>query len=181
MFLHEYFVYDNDVYSTGGKKCFREKVGNIGVFDNEFYPSEYTTQIINLGSFSNMKEMEFQPLLSVANDHNNTFYIDCLIDGKKTKSKYVEMFNNGAVWGDDNEQDEFTPENELWAGDSEDSIGQVFPKESDSIIQQVKGKFISNWYYIQLTFRTEAKGDDFSINCIELKGITVETDTTGRK
>lgn len=179
--LNGYFVYDNAVYSVGGKKCFKEKVGNIGVYDDVFYPSEYKTQIINLGSFSNMKEMEFQPLISVATEYNNTFQIDCLIDGKKTKSKLLKMYFNGAVWGDDEPQDEFTPENECWAGTTEDSFGQVFPDEDAGIIQQLKGKFITNWYYLQFTFKTVERGDDFSINCFELKGITQETDTTGRK
>ena len=127
-----------------------------------------------------MKEMEFQPLLSVVTDHNNTFTIDCMIDGKKIKSKYVKMYYNGAIWADDSPQDEYTPENELWA-DDEGTIGQVFPYENESVIQQVKGKFISNWYYLQFTFKTTYKNDDFSINCLELKGITQETDTTGRK
>lgn len=172
--LNSYFVYDNDVYSVSDSKCLREKVGNIGIFDGDFYGSEYKTQIINLGSFSNMKEMEFQPLLSVATDYNNTFYIDCQIDGRKTKSKYIKMYNNGAVWGDDSPQDEFTPDNELWDV-------QIYPSEGESLIQQVKGKFISNWYYLQFSFRTEEVGDDFSVNCMELKGITQETDTIGRK
>lgn len=178
--LNSYFVYNNDVYSVGGAKCFIEKTGNIGFYDNEFYPSEYKTQIINLGSFSNMKEMEFQPLLSVVTDYNNTFTIDCMIDGKKIKSKYVKMYYNGAIWADDSPQDEYTTENELWA-DDEGTVGQTFPYENESVIQQVKGKFISNWYYLQFTFKTTYKNDDFSINCLELKGITQETDTTGRK
>lgn len=172
--LNGYFVFNNNVYSVGKNACFQEKAGNIGVFDGDFYGSEYKTQIINLGSFSNMKEMEFQPLLSVATDHNNAFYIDCLIDGKKIKSKYVQMYYSGAVWGDDTPQTENTPSDELW------DI-QAFPIENENIIQQVKGKFVSNWYYLQFTFRTETQGDDFSITCMELKGITQETDTTGRK
>lgn len=170
--LTSYFVYDNAVYSTGGSKCFKEKTGNICTFDGEYMPAVYTTQIINLGSFSNMKEMEFQPLISVTTDYNNSFYIDCLIDGKKTKSKHVQMYLQGAIWGDENE--ETTNDNELWDV-------QVFPDESSAVIQQVKGKFISNWYYLQFTIRTENEGEDFSITCFELKGITQETDTIGRK
>lgn len=172
--LTSYFIYDNSVYSTGGKKVFKEKTGNIGMFDGVFYPSKYAMQLINLGSFSNMKEMEIQPLVSVTTNFNNTFYIDCEIDGKKVKSKYVKAYNNGAVWGDDNPQDINTPDNELW------DI-QTFPNEDNSIIQQIKGKFISNWYYLRFTFRTSARTDDFSITGFELKGITQETDTIGRK
>ena len=63
--LTSYFVYNNEVYSTSEHKILHEKVGNMGMFDGVYYPSEYKMQLINLGSFSNMKEMEFQPLLSV--------------------------------------------------------------------------------------------------------------------
>lgn len=172
--ITSYFVFDNDVYSTGSSNCYKEKAGNSCVFDNEYYPAKYTMQIINLGSFSNMKEMETPPLVTVNQGNNNTFYIDCEIDGKKTKTKYVKAYTSGAVWGDDTEQTEETPDNELW------DI-QVYPAEDSNILQQIKGKFISNWYYLKFTFRTDARGDDFSINCFELKGITQETDTVGRK
>ena len=172
--LTSYFVFDNNVYSTSANKVLKEKSGNIGIFDEEFYPSKYAMQLINLGSFSNMKEMEIQPLVSVTADFNNTFYIDCEIDGKKVKTKYVKAYNNGAVWADDTPKDENTPDNELWDE-------QVFPSEDDSVIQQIKGKFISNWYYLRFAFRTNARSDDFSITGFELKGITQETDTTGRK
>ena len=169
--LTSYFVYDNNVYSTGKNKCYREKYGFIGLYDGEFYGSLYKTQIINLGSFSNMKEMEYQPLISVTQDFNNRFSIDCIIDGKKTKSKRVKMYFKGAVWGDDTEQ---ATDNERWDV-------QVYPMENNAVIQQIKGKFIPNWYYLQFTLKTEQENDDFSITCFELKGITEETDTTGRK
>lgn len=172
--ITSYFVYDNWVYSTGGGKIYKEKVGNMGMFDDEYIPSVYTMQVINLGSYSNMKEMEFQPLITVTQDYNNTFMLDCLIDGKKVKSKKVKMYLQGAIWGDDTQQTTETPDNELWDL-------QYFPDETTNVLQQVKGKFISNWYYLQFTMRTEKQGDDFSIACFEIKGITQETDTIGRK
>jgi hypothetical protein len=172
--LTSYFVYNNAVCSTGGSKILREKAGSMGMFDGVFKESVYTTQIINLGSYSNMKEMEFQPLLTVSQDYNNSFKIACLIDGKKVKTKGIEMYLQGAIWGDDTAQTSDTPDNELWDE-------QYFPDETTNILQQVKGKFISNWYYLQFTFKTEKQGDDFSIVCMELKGITEESDTIGRK
>lgn len=183
--LTSYFVYDNAVFSTGSCKCFKEKAGNLCMFDETYYPSKYSMQLINLGSFSNMKEMEIQPLFSVTQDFNNNFYVDCVVDGKKMKTKYLKMFFQGAIWADDTPLDDETPEAELWAeGDDPtdmSAVGQVFPAENNAIIQQMKGKFISNWYYLQFTIRTQDKGDDFSITCFELKGITQETDTVGRK
>jgi len=172
--LTSYFVFDNDVYSTSEAKVLKEKEGNICLFDNVYYPAEYTTQIINLGSFSNAKEMDIYPLLSVTQDYNNSFYFDCLVDGKKEKSKHVEMFFQGAIWADDTPQTENTPDNELWDL-------QTFPAENSSHIQQVKGKIIPFWYYIQFSFKTKERGEDFSISCFEIKGITQEYDTIGRK
>lgn len=172
--LASYFVFNNAVYSTGGISCFKEKTGNICTFNGVYYPAKYTMQLIDLGSYSNMKEMEMQPLLTVTQNYNNTFYLDCEIDGKKVKTKFIQMYFDGAVWADSTPQTETTPDNELWGV-------QAFSAESSSIVQQVKGKFISNWYYLRFTIRTEAKGQDFAITCFELKGITQETDTTGKK
>ena len=172
--LTSYFVFDNDVYSTGGSKCLKEKAGNICIFDNVFYPANYTMQIINLGSFSNAKEMDIYPLLSVTQDYNNSFYFDCLVDGKKNKSKKVSMYFQGAIWADDTPQTPETPDDELWDL-------QTFPNEDNTHIQQIKGKIIPFWYYLQFTIRTEKAGDDFSISCFEIKGITQEYDTIGRK
>ena len=56
-----------------------------------------------------------------------------------------------------------------------------FAKGSKSVTHQLKGKFVSNWYYIQFTVRTEEIGQEFNILALELKGITMETDTIGKK
>lgn len=172
--LTSYFVFDNDVYSTGSLKCFKEKSGNMCLFDGVYYPAVYTMQIINLGSFSNAKEMDIYPLLSVTQDYNNTFYFDCLVDGKKNKSKHLTMYFQGAIWADNTPQTADTPDDELWDL-------QTFPDENTAHIQQLKGKIIPFWYYLQFTIRTEKRGDDFSISCFEIKGITQEYDTVGRK
>jgi len=207
--LTSYFVYDNWVYSTGGSKIYKEKVGNMGVFDGVYHPSIYTMQIINLGSYSNMKEMEFQPLITVTQDYNNTFALDCLVDGKKNKSKKIKMYFQGAIWAEaeadtdsdsdtdtdtdtdtdidtdsDSDSDTDTDTDVVIDPDVPDSLLwdlQYFPDETTNILQQLKGKFISNWYYLQFTLKTEKQGDDFSVACFEIKGITQETDTIGRK
>jgi hypothetical protein len=173
--ITSYFVYDNAVYSTTPDgKILKEKEGDYNCeFDGVFYPSIYTMQTINLGSYSNMKEMEMQPIFTVTDNFENRFWVECIIDGKKTKSKYVQMFSKGGVWGDDKDT--------LAVPASEKFDTATFASENDSITHQVKGKFISNWYYLQFTIRTEELGQDFNIMAMELKGITQETDTTGRK
>ena len=171
--LTSYFVYNNDIYSTTPEgKILKEKDGTDSCkFDDVFYPSVYTMQTINLGSYSNMKEMDMQPLFTVSDNNNNDFIIDCLIDGKKTKTKKVKMIVNGGIWGDDS--DIITPECQFDVS--------IFSSGSDNITHQLKGKFVSNWYYLQFTIRTEELGQEFNILAMELKGVTVETDTIGRK
>lgn len=163
--LNSYFVYDNAVYSTTPDgKILKEKEGAIScVFDGVFYPAVYTMQTINLGSYSNMKEMEMQPLFTVSDDQDNIFVIDCLIDGKKTKTRRVQVIVNGAKW------------------DLSKFDLSKFAKGSKGVTHQLKGKFVSNWYYIQFTVRIEEKGQEFNILALELKGITMETDTIGKK
>ena len=172
--LTSYFSFDNDVFSTGSNKIYREKSGNMCLFDGVYYPAKYTMQIINLGSFSNAKEMDIYPLLSVSQDYNNTFYLECLVDGKKKKTKEIKMYFQGAIWADDTPQTDATSLDELWDE-------QIFPEENDARIQQIKGKIIPFWYYLQFTIGTTKSGDDFSISCFEIKGITQEYDTIGRK
>lgn len=173
--ITSYFTYDNAVYSTTPEgKLLKEKEGTTnGEFDGVFYPSIYTMQTINLGSYSNMKEMEIQPLFTVTENFENEFWVDCVINGKKTKSKLVSMYSAGGIWGDDKTTD-VVPSNQQF-----DSA--IFARTDDGVTHQVKGKFISNWYYLNFTIRTEKIGQDFNILVMELKGITQETDTTGRK
>ena len=171
--ISSYYVYDNAVYSTtpDGKILKEKESLDSCKFEEAFYPAIYTMQTINLGSYSNMKEMEMQPLFTVSDNNDNEFWVDCLIDGKKTKSKKVQMIVNGGVWGDDS--DEIFPECQFDVS--------IFSSGSDHITHQLKGKFVSNWYYLQFTVRTEELGQEFEILAMELKGITVETDTIGRK
>ena len=163
--INSYYISDNAVYSTTPDgKILKEKEGAVScVFDGVFYPAVYTMQTINLGSYSNMKEMEMQPLFTVSDDQDNIFVIDCLIDGKKTKTRRVQVIVNGAKW------------------DLSKFDMSKFAKGSKSVTHQLKGKFVSNWYYIQFTVRTEEIGQEFNILALELKGITMETDTIGKK
>ena len=185
--ISSYFVFKNAVYSTTPKyeitkengevikyngKILKEKDGlDSCVFDKEFYPAIYKMQTINLGSYSNMKEMEMQPLFTVSDNYDNKFMIDCLINGKKTKTKAVKLIVNGGEWGDDS--DEMKRENQFDMA--------TFSAGSEYVTHQLKGKFVSNWYYLQFTIRTEELGQEFNILAMELKGITIEEDTIGRK
>lgn len=163
--INSYYVFDNAVYATAPNgKILKEKESVQSCkFDEEFYPAVYTMQTINLSSYSNMKEMEIQPLFTVSDDNDNDFWVECFINGKKLKRKRVQLLVNGAKWGIS-------------------KFGQAkFTRGFKNIVHQLKGKFVSNWYFLEFTLKTEQLGQEFNILAMELKGITVETDTIGRK
>lgn len=167
------FFFDNEIYSTNAGKLFKERSGNNCVFDSSYYGAIYKAQIINLGSWSNLKEMELPPIITCTQSFNNKFWVSIDIDGKKTKTKQVEMSgsSDAGMWGDDTS----TIDDSCTWDTSE------FAEESDAVTQQVKAKFVSNWYYLQFTFYTDSSDQDFCIKSLELKGITEEVDTTGRR
>jgi hypothetical protein len=81
------------------------------------------------------------------------------------------MIVKGGVWGDDTE--EIFPECQFDAA--------TFSSGSEHITHQVEGKLMPSWFYLQMTVRTEELGQEFNIMAMELKGITEENDTIGRK
>lgn len=167
------FIFNNQIYSLNQGKLLQERTGNDCVFDGVFYGASYKAQVINLGSWSNLKEMDLPPILTCVQNFNNKFWITVDIDGKKRKTKFVQMIGSPdtGIWGDD-------------AATIDDSCTwdtSIFASESDSVTQQVKGKSVSSWYYLQFTFYTEQQGQDFCIRSFELKEISEETDTIGRR
>ena len=176
--ITSYFNFDNDFYSTTKDgRLLKEKVSGEDEFfcnfDGEFYPSKYEMQTINLNSYSNMKEMEMQPIFTVTQNFSNTFLLTSIINGKKVKQKKIKMFSNSGIWGD-NTNPEIIPSNQMW------DVAE-FATDDDSVTKQVKGKFIPNWFYVKFIIETTEIGEDFNILAFELKGLTEDTDTVGRK
>ena len=191
--INSYFQFDKMLYSLSDDSLLREKEGLPGVFNGVFYPSVYTTQTITFGSYSNLKEMELPPILTVSSSRTNKFWIDALIDDKKSKSKFLET----KIISEDTATFYAYVRNPIKGNYWSDSKGEyVYPDNSTGIIikkakfppeyasgrtNQLKGKLIPNYYTVRFTFRTDNEGQVFSICSFELKGISQETDTTGHK
>ena len=117
--------------------------------------------------------MEVQPIFTVTQNFSNTFLLTSIINGKKVKQKKIKMFSNSGIWGDDTNP-EIIPSNQMW------DVAE-FATDDDSVTKQVKGKFIPNWFYVKFIIETTEIGEDFNILAFELKGLTEDTDTVGRK
>lgn len=169
------------VLTFNDTKIFEERTGGCinCTFDGEYIPASYVSIPMNFGSYSNLKEEDIKPLVTYDKSYNNNFVVR-FSNHKKTKSKRFEL-NQGLdfTWADDTPQDDETPTRELWASDVVD--GGVFPREDSKQIATVKAKAPSSYYYLHFEICTEKDGDDFCVKQIELKDITIETDTTGTK
>ena len=118
-------------------------------------------------------------MITYDKSYNNNFAVS-FTNQKKTKKKRFEL-NQGLdfTWGNDEPQDEETPDREIWSGDAESYA--IFASEDSKQIATVKAKAPSSFYYMNFEIYTEKDGDDFCIKQIEMKDITIETDTTGTK
>lgn len=162
-------------------RLFEERTGGCinCVFDNEYIPASYKSIPMSFNSYSNLKEEDIKPLITYDKSYNNNFAVR-FSNQKKTKYKRFDL-NQGLdfTWADDEPQDDETPTRELWASDVID--GGVFPREDSKAIATIKAKAPSSYYYLSFEILTEKFGDDFCVKQIELKDITIETDTTGTK
>lgn len=169
------------VLTFNNNKIFEERTGGCisCTFDGVYIPASYKSIPISLNSYSNLKEQDIKPLVTYDKSYNNNFVVK-FSNQKKTKSKRFDL-NQGLdfTWADDKPKDEDTPTRELWASDEID--GGVFPREDSKFIATVKAKSPASYYYLNFEICTEKEGDDFCIKQIELKDITIETDTTGTK
>lgn len=163
---------DNKVI-TGGDDgyVYVEKI-NID-FDGKFFPAEYKTTFINMDSNSNLKKQKI-PLLICLNDNEvNDFFVELTINGKQKNPKKVKItVTQEAVYGDDKDT-VVIPKNETYdvayyASDNPYSkrIVEITPPQT--------------WYTLGLRFYTDALGQGFAVNSIELKNLKAKTKTNGR-
>lgn len=169
------------ILSFDDTKIFEERTGGCinCTFNGVYIPASYKSIPMNFGSYTNLKEEDIKPLITYDKSYNNNFAVS-FTNQKKTKKKRFEL-NQGLdfTWGDDEPQDEETPDREIWSGDTENYA--IFASEDSKQIATVKAKAPSSFYYMNFEIYTEKDGDDFCIKQIEMKDITIETDTTGTK
>lgn len=163
---------DNRVL-TGGDKgiVYFEKI-NID-FNEEFFPSEYRTTFVNMGSNSNLKKQK-TPLLICLNDNEvNDFWVELTVNNKQKNPKRVKItFNQEAVYGDDTEIEPI-PNNETFDV-------AYYADDNPYSKRIVEISTPQTWYTLGVKFYTNQKGQGFAINSVELKNIKVKTKTKGR-
>lgn len=167
-------MYKNKVYvcdNNGHIKA--EKISET--FTSEYYPAEYKTSIINMGSNSNLKKQKTPILLVLNENYVNNFYVEITANFKtKNPKKVVVKISNEGVWApeDDNSGIEIT-DNMLW--------DKAFWASEDYYKKKVvEISTPQTWYTMSVRFFTQEVGDGFSIVAMELKRLKEKTKTKGR-
>ena len=141
-------------------------------FSGRYYASVYQTTYINAGSNSNLKKQKTPLLLTLNANYTNDFYVQLTINNKPKNPKHVKLYRNstGVFANEDGSSTEpihkygtakFSPENTYKKTVVEISTPQT-------------------WYTMGIKIFTNALGQGFYINSMELKNIKVKTKTKGR-
>lgn len=162
-------MYNNRVYSIGDSgEC---RIENQNGYNEHYYPSEYKTCYINMGSNTNLKKQK-TPLLLVLNaNHVNDFYVEITADYKEKNPKYIKykVGNSGIYAASTDEQDQYNTYGLSYYAD-EDLTKKAVVEISTP----------QTWYTLGIRIYTENDGQGFSIESMELKRLKEKTKTKGR-
>jgi hypothetical protein len=164
----------NNVIYTGGQsgKIYYENV-NI-LFNGAFYPAEYRTTFINLGSNSNLKKQKTPLLLVLNNDYTNDFWVELTVDNKTKNPKRVQLKGaGGGFYGSDEEEQELQLDNETY-----DSAYYAEDNPYSKKVKEVSTP--QTWYTMSIRIYTDTPGQGFYINSMEIKNTKEKLKTRGR-
>lgn len=138
-----------------------ERVGSL--YSESYYPSEYKTTYINIGSSTNLKKQK-TPLLLVLNaNYTQDFYVQLICNGKEKNPKKIKVKqSNAATFGGA----KFGVS--TYAGEG------VYNKKVVEISTP------QTWYTLGVKIYTKELGQGFYIDSMELKNIKAKTKTRGR-
>lgn len=187
-YLNSVCMFKNKIYSIGADGKIRLEKQTAA--DNSFYPAEYRTSIINMGSNTNLKKQKTPVLLVLNSNHVNDFYVEVTCNYKEKTPKHfiVKVANQGIyVAGEPPEEDDPTVTFEPYqlygntdAQGNPTSINAYFQSENPYKKSVVEISTPQTWYTMSLRFFTLEKYQGFSIESMEIKRLKEKTKTKGR-
>ena len=167
-------MYKNRPYVCGNDgKIKAEKVSET--FEGVYYPAEYKTSVINMGSNSNMKKQKTPILLVLNENFTNNFYVEVSANFKAKNPKKVKVkVSNEGVWAPEGNVDDIEiTSNMLW--------DEAFWASEDYYKKRViEISTPQTWYTLSVRFFTQEIGDGFNIVAMEMKRLKEKTKTKGR-
>ena len=174
--LNTVCLIQNNVFSGGNDgKIYAEFIQED--FSGDYYPADYQTAFINLGTYSNIKKQK-TPLLIVLNDNYvNDFYVQLTVNGKTKNPKHIHISTNaGGVYArEEDYAGEIIPDYSIYDNDA-----AIYAPDNVYHKKVVEVSTPQTWYTMGIRFYTTDPGQGFFINSIELKNIKMKNKTKGR-
>lgn len=165
----------NALYSASGNDILREYF--TGNFNGEFIASEYVTNIINVGSDSNMKVPKMPLIITLDYGVENDFYIELTYDDnpeRRQLKRVVKTLKGYLIWA--KSADDET--GGLWAVDANDAAGGMwYDKNRNTVMFNLAG--LRHFKQLQMRIYTAEAGQQFGIKRLELKRVKTKTKTLG--
>lgn len=163
-------------YSASGKNILREYLTNM--FDGEFIGAEYKSNIINIGSDSNLKIPKMPLIMTLDYGKENDFYIEFIYDDNpehKQLKRIVKLSKGYLVWAKTRDDETVYS---VWAKDKEDENGgKWFDKNKNTVMFNLAG--VRGFKQLQFRIFTKEPGQQFGIKRLELKRVKLKTKTLG--
>lgn len=139
-------------------------------FNGTYVGSSYETQLINMGSSSNLKKQRTPICIGLDKSYNNNFYIELTVDNKKMSPVHITSNSSGltGVFGDDTE---------TLTGNNTFDIA-LFASEN-RYEQNTVNITLRTWYTAKIRFFTQSEAEDFAVQSIEFKNMRMKTRTLG--
>ena len=174
--LNSVCLIQNNVFSGGNDgQVYAEFIQED--FSGSYYPADYQTAFINLGTYSNIKKQK-TPLLIVLNDNYvNDFYVQLTVNGKTKNPKHIKISTNaGGVYArEDDYVGEIVPDYSIYDNDA-----AIYAPDNVYHKKVVEVSTPQTWYTMGIRFYTTDPKQGFFINSIELKNIKMKNKTKGR-
>ena len=148
-------------------------------YSGRYFPSVYQTTFINAGSNSNLKKQKTPLLITLNANYTNDFYVQLTINNKPKNPKHVKLYRNSTgIFA--NEDGSSTDIRTKFAKEDGTGGGAKFSPENTYKKTVVEISTPQTWYTMGIKIFTNALGQGFYINSMELKNIKVKTKTKGR-
>ena len=145
-------------------------------FAGVYYPAEYKTTFINMGSNSNLKKQKTPLLLVLNENYTNNFFVEITANYKTKNPKKITLkVGTEGEWAPEEENAEIENKN-LWDVAYWCEEGQYRKRVVEISTPQT-------WYTLGVRFFTteeEGQGQGFHIVSMELKRLKEKTKTKGR-
>jgi len=173
--IKAFMTYGDNLYSASGNNSLLEY--RTDKFAGVFKVSEYKTNLINLGSDSNLKVPKMPLIITLDSDKTNDFYMELIYDEDPTRKQLKRIVKNPdgyLVWAKSADDED----GGVWALSKDDENGLMwYDEEMGAVMYDLSGLY--PFKRLQIRIYTQEDGQQFGIKRLEFKRVRTVKKTLG--